>query len=206
MFKNLCLAASIPLLMCHVAFARNTVDPCSGRNQANVKCLLEKVTLLETEIIGLESKLSSITTTPGPAGPPGAPGAAGTPGAPGAPGAPGTPGVVPVTTDLSLLGDGTAQNKLGLRSFGYNTNWGSSIQGGPAFNQYIGTILLSAGAVVGGLPCDGQTLQIAQNTTLFSLIGTNFGGDGQTTFKLPDLRAQAPNGLTYYIIEFGFYP
>lgn len=40
--------------------------------------------------------------------------------------------------------------------------------------------------------CDGQLLPIAQNTALFSLIGTIYGGDGRTTFALPDLRARAP--------------
>ena len=40
--------------------------------------------------------------------------------------------------------------------------------------------------------CDGQLLSIAQNTALFSLLGTNFGGNGQTTFALPDLRGRVP--------------
>ena len=40
--------------------------------------------------------------------------------------------------------------------------------------------------------CDGQLLQIAQNTALFSLLGTTFGGDGVTTFALPDLRGRVP--------------
>jgi microcystin-dependent protein len=39
---------------------------------------------------------------------------------------------------------------------------------------------------------DGQILSIAQNTALFALLGTNYGGDGQTTFALPDLRGRAP--------------
>lgn len=39
--------------------------------------------------------------------------------------------------------------------------------------------------------CDGQLLPIAQNTALFALIGTNYGGDGRTTVGLPDLRARA---------------
>jgi len=41
--------------------------------------------------------------------------------------------------------------------------------------------------------CNGQILPIAQNTALFSLIGTTFGGNGQTTFALPDLRGRFPN-------------
>ncbi len=44
----------------------------------------------------------------------------------------------------------------------------------------------------GWAKCDGQLLQIAQNTALFSLLGTTFGGDGRTTFGLPGLRGRAP--------------
>jgi microcystin-dependent protein len=40
--------------------------------------------------------------------------------------------------------------------------------------------------------CNGQILPIAQNTALFSLLGTTFGGNGQTTFALPDLRSRVP--------------
>jgi len=40
--------------------------------------------------------------------------------------------------------------------------------------------------------CDGQLLSIAQNTALFALLGTTYGGDGQTTFALPDLRSRVP--------------
>ena len=40
--------------------------------------------------------------------------------------------------------------------------------------------------------CDGQLLPINQNTALFALLGTQFGGNGQTTFALPDLRGRVP--------------
>lgn len=40
--------------------------------------------------------------------------------------------------------------------------------------------------------CNGQLLSISQNTALFSLVGTTFGGNGQTTFALPDLRGRSP--------------
>lgn len=43
--------------------------------------------------------------------------------------------------------------------------------------------------------CQGQILSIAQNTALFSLLGTTYGGNGQTTFALPDLRGRFPNGF-----------
>lgn len=53
--------------------------------------------------------------------------------------------------------------------------------------------------------CNGQLLSIAQNTALFSLLGTTYGGDGITTFALPDLRGRAPlhfgqgPGLSNYV-------
>ena len=43
--------------------------------------------------------------------------------------------------------------------------------------------------------CQGQLLPIRQYTALFSLLGTNFGGDGVSTFGLPDLRGRLPNGM-----------
>jgi microcystin-dependent protein len=46
-------------------------------------------------------------------------------------------------------------------------------------------------APIGWALCDGQLLSIAQNTALFSLLGTTYGGNGQTTFALPDLRGIA---------------
>ncbi len=42
--------------------------------------------------------------------------------------------------------------------------------------------------------CEGQLLPIAQNSALFSILGTTYGGDGRTTFALPDLRGRAPIG------------
>ena len=54
--------------------------------------------------------------------------------------------------------------------------------------------------------CNGQLLPIAQNTALFSLLGTTYGGNGQTTFGLPNLQGQAPMhpgqgpGLSNYVL------
>lgn len=53
--------------------------------------------------------------------------------------------------------------------------------------------------------CAGQLMAISQNETLFTLIGTTYGGDGQNTFALPDLRSRIPihqgsNGTTNYVI------
>jgi microcystin-dependent protein len=65
-------------------------------------------------------------------------------------------------------------------------------------------------APFGWATCDGQILSIAQNTALFSLIGTTFGGNGTQTFALPDLRGrvpigagQLPGGETYDLGETG---
>jgi microcystin-dependent protein len=44
----------------------------------------------------------------------------------------------------------------------------------------------------GWATCDGQILSIAQNQALFAILGTTYGGNGQTTFALPDLRGRAP--------------
>src|ERR1700735_3110085 len=42
--------------------------------------------------------------------------------------------------------------------------------------------------------CNGQLLPLSQNTALFSLLGTNYGGDGKSTFDLPNLQGMAPRG------------
>src|SRR5437867_1614588 len=59
---------------------------------------------------------------------------------------------------------------------------------------YVGEIRMFAGnfAPAGWMFCEGQTLAISENDTLFTLIGTTYGGDGQTTFNLPDLRGRLP--------------
>ncbi|MBP1664467.1 MAG: phage tail protein [Bacteroidetes bacterium] len=64
---------------------------------------------------------------------------------------------------------------------------------------YVGEIRLFAGnfAPVGWEFCQGQMLPIAEYETLFSLIGTTYGGDGQTTFALPDFRGRAPVSVSY---------
>ncbi len=63
-------------------------------------------------------------------------------------------------------------------------------------NYYLATILLFAGnfAPRNFAFCHGQLLPIAQNSALFSLLGTMYGGDGRTTVGLPDLRGRAPIG------------
>ncbi len=57
---------------------------------------------------------------------------------------------------------------------------------------FLGEILMFAGnfAPRGWAFCDGQILPISQNQALFSLLGTTYGGDGRTTFALPELRGR----------------
>jgi microcystin-dependent protein len=62
---------------------------------------------------------------------------------------------------------------------------------------YMAEVRLFAGnfAPQGWAFCQGQTLSIAEYDALFSLIGTTYGGDGQVTFALPDLRSRVPLGI-----------
>ena len=65
-----------------------------------------------------------------------------------------------------------------------------------AQDQMLGEIKLFAGnfAPRGWAFCQGQLLPISQNAALFSILGTTYGGDGRTTFALPDLRGRVPVG------------
>jgi microcystin-dependent protein len=64
-------------------------------------------------------------------------------------------------------------------------------------DPFIGQLMLFAGnfAPRGWAFCNGQLLPINQNTALFSLLGTTYGGDGRNTFGLPDLRGRVPIGM-----------
>src|SRR3954447_15870117 len=59
---------------------------------------------------------------------------------------------------------------------------------------YVGEIRMFAGnfAPAGWMFCEGQLLPISENETLFNVIGTTYGGDGQNTFALPDFRGRLP--------------
>src|SRR5881296_3322562 len=72
---------------------------------------------------------------------------------------------------------------------------------------YVGEIRIFAGnfAPAGWMFCEGQLLPISENETLFQLIGTTYGGDGQSTFALPDLRGRIPihQGNAFILAETG---
>jgi len=137
---------------------------------------------LTARLQSLETKVNVLQTKldglqAGPQGPQGVPGPQGPQGVPGP--------------------SGTAG------SFGTNTSLGAA---GSGRQCTVGEVILSAGTVVNGTPAAGQLLSIQQNVALFSLLGNIYGGDGRTSFALPDLRAQAPNGLTYSICTVGVFP
>ena len=72
---------------------------------------------------------------------------------------------------------------------------------------YVGEIRMFGGnfAPAGWLFCEGQLLPISENETLFQLIGTTYGGDGESTFALPDLRGRIPlhQGNGFIMAEVG---
>jgi microcystin-dependent protein len=72
---------------------------------------------------------------------------------------------------------------------------------------YVGEIRMFAGnfAPAGWMFCEGQLLPISENETLFQLIGTTYGGDGESTFALPDLRGRIPihQGNSFILAETG---
>src|SRR5690554_3586038 len=72
---------------------------------------------------------------------------------------------------------------------------------------YVGEFRMFAGnfAPVGWMFCEGQLLPISENETLFQLIGTTYGGDGESTFALPDLRGRIPihQGGSFILAETG---
>jgi hypothetical protein len=91
---------------------------------------------------------------------------------------------------------------------GAKTNAAKTATDGTQTTCYVGQVLLVAGGTAppGTLAASGQTLSIANFSALFALLGTEYGGNGTTNFKLPDLRKAAPDGLTYSICVAGLYP
>nr|WP_286672582.1 tail fiber protein [Cohnella hashimotonis] len=152
----------------------------------------------------------------GAIGPQGAKGDAGPTGAIGPQGAKGDAGPTGATGPQGVKGDtgpagpqgppGTA-GSAGPKFGDPNIADGSAGEGGSAAG-YIGEVWLFAGnfAPAGTHVCDGALLSIAQNTPLFSILGTQYGGDGKTTFALPDLQDYAPAGVSYVINLTGIFP
>ena len=89
----------------------------------------------------------------------------------------------------------------------FGTNTGNARTGTGA-TCTLGQMILSAspGVTSGGVAAKGQLLPINQNQAIFALLGTTYGGDGITTFALPDMRSITPNNMTYSICVAGIFP
>lgn len=126
----------------------------------------------------------------------GAKGEQGETGLQGPAGTPGVPGL-----------QGPAGNSLLSGYFGQRTGNGSET-GHSTRECVLGEIMLAGFRSPWGMgvPAKGQILPISQNTALYSLFGTTYGGDGITTFGLPDLRPVAPNDMTYFVCASGYFP
>jgi hypothetical protein len=152
--------------------------------------------------------------TPGAVGATGSNGAAGTPGIAGAAGTNGAAGTAGVTGPAGATGATGTPGAKGDKGDPGTDSPNSALVGtdtgtaaaGRGYECTLGMIMLTAASVGVGTPASGQVLSIAQNTALFALLGTTYGGDGRTTFALPDLQSLAPNGMTYTICTEGIFP
>jgi hypothetical protein len=129
----------------------------------------------------------------GPAGPKGDTGAIGPIGATGA------------TGPAGPTGDTGAAGPAGPGADQFGTNTGTFAAGFGA-DCTVGQVTLFAGDVGNGLPANGQVLPAFSSPALFTVLGATYGGDGTSTFGLPDLRSAAPNGMTYFICDEGIFP
>ena len=167
--------------------------------------------LLQTVVAGLGGPQGA-TGLSGSQGATGLTGAAGPQGATGLTGAAGPQGPIGLTGAAGAAGPQGPPGPAGATGstsdrasslFGTNTN---TARAGNGRECTLGEVILSAGSVATGAPANGQLLPIRQNQALFALLGTMYGGDGTSTFALPDLRSVAPNGLTYSMCMSGIFP
>jgi len=110
----------------------------------------------------------------------------------GATGPQGVPGTTPATITLRYI----------IAIQGYypsRDKEGENVTGSKGMEDFIGEIALVPYTFVpqGWALCDGRTMSIQQNQALYSLLGTQFGGDGQTTFGLPNLKSKVVKGSDY---------
>jgi Phage Tail Collar Domain len=117
------------------------------------------------------------------------------------------------TGALTVLLKAGASCRRGTKALSWNTalfgaKTNQAAAGTAGAQCTLGEVILTAGttATAETAPADGQILKISSFTALYSLLGTKYGGNGKTTFALPNLRNAAPDGLTYSICEFGIFP
>lgn len=90
----------------------------------------------------------------------------------------------------------------------FGSGAGTTHQNSASEDCMLSQVILLAGSVLPKelVPAHGQAIPLNTNLPLFSLLGTVYGGDGTTTFQLPDMRAIEPNNMTYAICVAGRYP
>jgi hypothetical protein len=165
-----------------------------------------------------------VTGAAGSIGAIGATGAAGSPGSNGSSGATGETGATGVTGAAGSVGANGAMGATGATgeltraeadalyepksNFG-GPNEGHLIEGGGgAPDCVLSEVKLIAGDIypAGTVPAEGQVLPISTNVALFTLIGTTYGGNGTTTFALPNLKGLGPGDTNYIICIDGIFP
>jgi hypothetical protein len=114
----------------------------------------------------------------------------------------GNPGPAGPTGPAGPAGPAGTTGIFGSNTLNFNVGEGGTV------NCTLGSILLNVSTEYPSnyLPADGRILNIESNTALFSLIGINYGGNGESTFALPDLRSAAPNNTQYLICAVGVFP
>jgi hypothetical protein len=167
--------------------------------------------------------LTGATGAPGPAGPTGATGAQGTAGLNGGPGAQGPSGATgPIgatgatgpagpsgpTGPAGPAGPAGPTGPSGTQGIFGSNNVNFIVGGGSGAECTLGSITLNVAVSYPSnyLPADGSILSITAYEALFSLIGVNYGGNGTTTFALPNLKSAAPNNTQYLICAVGIFP
>jgi hypothetical protein len=95
-----------------------------------------------------------------------------------------------------------------LTGLGDTTNTGTQGSGSGGVECYLTEMRLFAGVIVPGnfLKANGQLLLISQYEAVFALMGTTYGGDGVSTFAMPDMRPLTPNNMNYGICVLGVFP
>jgi hypothetical protein len=147
-------------------------------------------------------------------GPPGPKGATGPEGPKGATGPEGPKGPIGLTGPAGPKGATGATGPIGPEGpagttgiFGTNS-LGIFVGSGGTVDCTLGSILLSTPSHYpqNYIPADGRLIEIQANTALFSMLGTNYGGNGTTNFALPNLKAAAPANTLYLICASGVFP
>ncbi|QYH35115.1 phage tail protein [Salinibacterium sp. M195] len=152
--------------------------------------------------------IDGMTGMMGPMGANGALGAPGSMGAPGSDGQTGAQGPQGATGETGATGatgaTGPAGNSLLAAHFGTDVGGASN---GSRSTCIVGTLSLTASSLAGdGMVADGRSLPVSGNETLFLMISNVYGGDGINNFKIPNMSAVTPNGMTWNLCVTGILP